>query len=395
VFRGMLVLFQVSEGSWDAKSTLERDVAAFRVDGDAQGVLSVRRLKESFPEAGEFRFRALLANGIWKLLRGDEEEVPRFHDALPPQILAEKVGYSTFEEEQAHVDGDQNAEEFETFLDKRQAKEQVSSSESSLSSSDSYDSTSDDENLPTCKEKSPAFPEAHIGISRTASRSSLTPPLSMFDSGVSFLKNSARAALERATAGESLPNMQQKGVLENVQRKLRQPMDELNVEHLDFLKAIWKSSFRGEPLQMRAPQWQLLGFKSDNPLEDGNLADLGTLGFQSVAYCLGHWHGERNLDNVVESIMRINSSLVFDLGIHDGSFQTVPRKFWRLFDSGIGAYLELCHASFILANSKRRSLESDAEAVRSALDEMRSVLDRGPKTVEQLHSFVKKMNKFN
>jgi len=208
----------------------------------------------------------------------------------------------------------------------------------------------------------------------------------------SFLKKSAAAAIQFAGGVGAVPSRQERGVLGRLATMLNEPFQEDRPEHLQFLKDCWKGAFPAEAFCAEGPQWQILGFDSDNPARSSLLDNAGVLGLWCLAYHLEHEYGRSqpvskasidfapSTEHAVKRLTRL-------FGITDRSFEQSSRPYWAIFDSGAGAFCEVVSFTLQRANAMRGGSKSssDVAAIDTAVQQVESVLEQAPRSIDAFY----------
>mmetsp|Transcript_11724 Transcript_11724/g.20916 ORF Transcript_11724/g.20916 Transcript_11724/m.20916 type:complete len:515 (-) Transcript_11724:365-1909(-) len=483
-----------------------REVAAFRLDG---GSLTLANLRQSFPENGEFHFRArvVLDSGavVWQDLLQPDDEAPRSPTGGPPHIRALPINYDD-DSETVHEDDFDDDEfgdfddgvpageegEFDFFSNRQEdppavrttppaiaerdltpppppvsdghedfdaffgssnsssaAQEQnlsfgeedpfsatsgdedegdsgSESSSSSSSGSSSYSSSDGERSRRAAvarkrqQQQHDEFRGGASSMTGNVNSSSGSGAGSWSGSGASkaagyfsgltsgafsnssfgkntfgFLKKAGQAAMTYAGNRETTPNTQQKGALDSISRKMRETFDSDNREHVDLLQTSWKSCFPQESFERSGPQWRLLGFTKENPLQDKSfLGPNGMLGLHCLAYYLEHNRNvlESSSMPIVASLGQINTHLADQFGLRNGSYATSSRPYWALFDMGPGAYYELVSVTMRLAETARPSSDSDGAAMGRAMEQVFAILSQGPPNIGAFYEIARSNN---
>ncbi|GBG25601.1 ELMO domain-containing protein 1 [Hondaea fermentalgiana] len=432
----MIVLYEVNSALDPVEGELaqgRREVAAFRYEGTD---LTLKALRKSFPERGEFHFRAKVRiPGVastafaWQDLVRDDQEIPRSADGGPPHIRALPINFADDDQEPDFFQGQDVVEAGDTFdfyetaharaletgaghagddydfLDSGSRQEALESSAPppkpqepspaapppvTMHVSSSFDGGSNaDASAPAADDEFDAF---FAGASSSAQPSGSDP----FSATFSFLKKSAQAAAMSWSGGkEGTPTTQQKGALENLARKLRETFDSENREHIDLLQTSWKSCFPKQRFQRAGPQWRLLGFAKEDPSRDrAFLSRNGMLGLYCLAYHLEHNRGV--IDNarlpVAPSVGQINTHFADQFGLRSGAFLGAERPYWPLFDMGAGAYYELVSVTLRLAEAARPSVDDDGAALGRGLEQVFAILSQGPPNIGAFYEIARRNN---
>lgn len=237
------------------------------------------------------------------------------------------------------------------------------------------------------KEKSlqPRMKEAGVG------REQQRKPEGLFGkwgrSGVKLFKAGAKAAMSLASEvsanQQGYPTVAQKRNLETVAEMLYARPG------TDILKAIWKLLFPSEPFVPKGPQWQVIGFKNDDPQLDDNVARAGILGLQSFREFVEAYHVEARAavnDGVpiAKISLDVTLSLAVFFGLNDSSFSSKKQAFWQLFNVSPLVFCSLSCFATRLALHNFSEGKPYRDAVATAVRLMEHVLSEGPTDLHEV-----------
>lgn len=302
-------------------------------------------------------------------------------------------------QEEEEEDGRESPSESDSDSDSSAA----SSADEELSSSVPRRSLSAD--LASAPTTPPAPSSSTPKSSASSPAASAAPSAStLWGSSVSFLKKSAKKAMTLA-AGEGVATSQQRAVLGALAAASQQRFSADGAdgpEGLDTLKSCWKAAFPGEAFSRSGPQWQLLGFRADDPVADETVQEAGELGYRCLAYHLEHNFGRgASLKRAADCSIALApcaARACARIGAHaclpGRAFEDSSRLFWPLFDNGAGCFLEVVSVALTLAQQARDSSasDSDAEALEQSVDSILAILDQGPRNVDSFYQLARKDN---
>ena len=209
-------------------------------------------------------------------------------------------------------------------------------------------------------------------------------------SSVNFFKAGAKAAISLASEVSashtaSYPSAAQKNNLEVVADMLRVPAGP------DLLKSVWKVIFPSEVFVPRGPQWQLVGFKADDPLKDDNVARAGILGLQSLCEFVQEYPSDAKMAvqggvPIARISLDVTLSLAVLLGLTDLSFPTKKRSFWRLFNVSPLVFCTLSSYTTQISIRNHDSSKSHKGSVASAVRMMEHILGEAPADLQEVKS---------